>query len=204
MESIVVLANGEFPVHEIPVKKLRNANRIVCCDGAVDYLVSLNIEPTVIVGDMDSISRQRKEIYKSKIVQVSDQDTNDLTKAVHWCINEGITRIDILGATNKREDHTLGNISLLADYTAKLKVEMHTNYGVFSAHFNSGKFDSHLGQQVSIFSLDPQTSVSSQNLKYALNNYKLDAWWKGTLNESLGDWFELTFESGKLVVFRQY
>ena len=47
------------------------------------------------------------------IVHVTEQETNDLNKAFRYCLANGWTDIVILGATGKREDHTLGNIGLL-------------------------------------------------------------------------------------------
>ena len=59
-----------------------------------------------------------------------------------------------------------------------------------------------MGQQVSIFSLDKRP-VSSQNLKYPLNESVLDNLWKGSLNESLGETFTLHTE-GKIIVYRTF
>jgi len=57
----------------------------------------------------------------------------------------------IVGATGKREDHTLGNISLLADYMKTAKVVMVTDYGIFTPMQGITEFTSHKGQQVSLF-----------------------------------------------------
>ena len=47
---------------------------------------------------------------------MKDQETNDLTKAVNYVKTLGFREVLILGATGRREDHTLGNISLLAQF----------------------------------------------------------------------------------------
>ena len=61
----------------------------------------------------------------------ADQETNDLTKSVHFCAYKTDEEIAIVGGTGYREDHTLGNISLLADYMEAATVMMVTNYGIF-------------------------------------------------------------------------
>ena len=33
--DVVIVANGEFPTHEIPLGILKNAKHIVACDGAI-------------------------------------------------------------------------------------------------------------------------------------------------------------------------
>ena len=82
------------------------------------------------------------------------------------------------------------------------KVEMITDYGIFTPISLTTGFESRKGQQVSIFNFD-RTPISSKNLKYPLDKYILDNLWKGTLNESLGDSFTVETE-GKTIVYRTF
>jgi thiamine pyrophosphokinase len=108
-----VLANGKFPDHPNPLNYLLNAKRVICCDGAADSLIDFGLEPFAIVGDCDSVNKKIADRYRDRLFRNDDQETNDLTKAVKWCSEQGYKEIVILGATGKREDHTIGNISLL-------------------------------------------------------------------------------------------
>lgn len=200
----VILANGKYPTHEVPLKHLREADLIVCCDGATKKLVAHGLEPGIIIGDLDSVSPALKKRYKKVLVQDSDQETNDLTKAVNWCISSGIKEVTILGATGIREDHTLGNISLLADYSRKIDVVMLTDTGSFRVYDRRVTVSSRSGQQVSLFSIDPALAVTSSGLLYPLSNLRLASWWRGTLNEAEGETFRLEFERGQLIVFMEY
>lgn len=200
----VILANGKFPEHKIPLQYLNDAERIICCDGAADSLVSYGLEPYAIVGDCDSISPVITERYGGRIYTDDDQETNDLTKAVTWCAGKGYQDLVILGATGKREDHSLGNISLLADYASKVAVKMLTDTGLFFPLLHSDKIDSVPGQQVSIFSINQETIITSYGLKYPLHKRKLRNWWEATLNEATGDHFSLDFEGGPLIVFLSF
>ena len=183
----VILANGQYPSHAVPLRHLEEADLIVCCDGATEKLVAHGIEPGIITGDLDSVSPELKRKYKSILVQDSDQETNDLTKAVKWCISQGIKEVVILGATGIREDHTLGNISLLADYNRDVRAVMLTDTGSFHVFTGTVTIDSYPGQQVSLFSIDPDLAVTSQGLRYPLQNLRLTSWWRGTLNETSGN-----------------
>lgn len=199
----VVLCNGAFPEHPVPVSILKRARTIICCDGAIMNLLAFGMEPTMIVGDLDSINFAMREKYADRVFHNPDQETNDLTKAVKWAVANGIRNITILGATGLREDHTLGNISLLGEYISMLdSVQMVTDTGVFCAISQPTTFRSCKGQQVSIFSLNPATTVSSENLKYPLPQH-LASWWCGTLNESLSDSFTIK-TNGTLIVYRKY
>lgn len=185
MSEIIILAHGSFPHHQIPLGILNSGKPIICCDGAVKELDKRGISPYAIVGDMDSIGIELSEKYKTILYKFEEQETNDLTKSFKFSLNYVPERIIILGATGKREDHTIGNISLLLDYSrlTNAKVEMYTDYGLFMPHTGSGFFDFKEGTQISIFSLSPDTKIASEGLKYPLKGVEFDSWWKATLNE---------------------
>lgn len=115
-KKVIIVADGAFPTHAEPLRLLREAGFVVCCDGAAASLTGYGIEPGIIIGDLDSLTNELAERYSDRLLPDPDQETNDLTKAVYWCIRHKATDLTILGATGKREDHTLGNISLLASY----------------------------------------------------------------------------------------
>jgi len=192
--EVVILANGLFPKTKRLLDILDSADKIICCDGAVNKLLERGRVPSVIIGDLDSVDKEIKVQYADILVPIADQNTNDLTKAVMWCKENGITKVKILGATGEREDHTLANISLLAHYKQFLEVNLFTDYGVFIPITESRSFPSFRGQQVSIFSLTPDVEVNSQGLKYPLQNKKLTQWWMGTLNEATGNSFSIRFD----------
>lgn len=203
--STVIVADGKFPEHEIPLKALRDANIVVCCDGAATKVDRHGIVPTAIVGDLDSLNSNLREKYSDRLFHEPDQDSNDLTKAVKWCISRDYTDIVILGATGLREDHTLGNISLITNYS-KLgaNVRMLTDTGCFIPLLKSSILTSFKGQQVSIFSPNNKTLITTTNLLYPICNRSLEEYWMGTLNESLGDSFGINFENGSLIIFMTF
>ena len=202
--STVVLADGSFPVHEIPMGYLRRAGRIICCDGSARKLMESGFEPLAIVGDLDSLDIEIAGKYSDKLFCDKSQETNDLTKAVRWCSERGFKDIAILGATGKREDHTIGNISLLTEYARDVNVIMITDTGIFVPYIRTCTITSFPGQQVSIFSIDPETEITSSGLKYRLEGIKLNNWWRATLNEATGESFELRFNGGPLLVYLKF
>ena len=66
-EPVIVLANGKYPKHPLPLKKLISAGCIICCDGAVNKLDKKGFSPTIIIGDLDSIDKALLSKYKNKI-----------------------------------------------------------------------------------------------------------------------------------------
>ena len=130
--SAVILAAGDFPNHVLPLRILRTAENLIVCDGALEELLEYEIEPTAVVGDGDSLSEELKQRYAHIYHPISEQEFNDLTKATlfarsHLKMDASThtrPRFCYLGATGKREDHTLGNISLMLYYYRQLAIDL--------------------------------------------------------------------------------
>lgn len=178
----VLLAGGDYPTGAIPLGLLKSAEYVVCCDGAANEYIERGNIPNAIIGDGDSLTAINREKYSDILHIIEEQESNDQTKAIHYLIAKGYKRIAILGATGKREDHTIGNISLLLEYM-KLDIEVRsvTNYGVFIPVRDTQEFETTVGAQISIFNLNA-TFFNSIGLKYPI--YDFTAWWQGTLNEA--------------------
>lgn len=205
-ELTVILADGAFPAGKEALEYLNSAARIICCDGAARSLVAYGREPDRIIGDLDSLSEEFKRRFADRIEQESEQESNDLSKAFRYCCRKGYKNIVILGATGKREDHTLGNLSLLSLYNRQVPgIKIVTDYGCFTVAAESGSFESFKGMQISIIALDGDTPVSAENLKYPMDELLLHRWYQATLNEALGEKFTLTFPQGKeLLLYRTF
>ena len=192
--DVVILANGAFPTHVVPLKVLNEAERVVCCDGAVKAFPKADI----VIGDGDSVPAE----FRDRLIQVDEQEDNDLTKATRYCKAQGWHNIAYVGCTGKREDHTLGNISLLMRYYREMNINgtMFTDSGYFTPAQGEQTFDSMPGQQVSIFNFGCKT-ITSEGLRW--NSYAYQELWQGTLNESLADHFTMRTD-GFYMIFRTY
>jgi thiamine pyrophosphokinase len=148
----VILANGDYPSASLPLQILGEAPFVVCCDGGANEYIAQGHLPNIIIGDGDSLSEENRLKYVSLIHHNPDQETNDQTKAVQYLLSEGKKRIAIVGATGRREDHTIGNISLLMEYRRMgADVRSYTDYGIFIPCKDTYTFECRKGQQVSIF-----------------------------------------------------
>ena len=203
--SLVILADGDFPTSEKALRALDDAECVIACDGAALKLLASGRQPDHIVGDMDSLPADFQQRYAHIISRSACQETNDLTKAFRLAQSLSPSRITILGATGRREDHTLGNISLLLDYAreAACPVCMLTDFGRFEAIFDTATLSSVKDQEISIFAFDPTLNVKSAGLDYPTDSVVFDSLWKATLNVASGDSFslELSHPCGVLVYF---
>lgn len=196
----IILANGNYPSHPLPLALLNRAEYVVCCDGAADEYISRGNIPNAIVGDGDSISAENKKRFADIIFYSNDQETNDQTKAVNFCLAQGKKNILIVGATGKREDHSLGNISLLMDYPQTAHIQMVTDYGFFTPAHNDGCFQCYPQEQISLINF-AATGIRGENLRYPLRDFT--NWWQGTLNETQADEFKI-YAKGRYLIYRAF
>ena len=71
----VILANGEYPSHPLPLQMLENAEFVVCCDGAANEYILRGHTPDVIIGDGDSLSPEYKELFSPIVHQIKKRTT---------------------------------------------------------------------------------------------------------------------------------
>lgn len=181
----VILAAGEFPKRGgLAWQALAAARIVVCCDSAADaYRRRFHAEPTVVVGDCDSV----KGCF-ANVVRVAEQETNDLEKAIRYCRERGWKNPLILGAMGRREDHTLGNIFRALDH----KLDILTDFGRFHAIDGRAVLRVKKGAAVSVFAPNPQTRVTSKGLEWPLDDVAFTNLYCATLNRAASSRIELT------------
>lgn len=186
----VILANGSYPTHEIPLEILKGHGYLCCCDRAGLTALEHGLRPDAIVGDGDSMPLSTQRELADIFHKVDEQEYNDLTKATRFMLAKGFKKIVYLGATGLREDHTIANVSLMATYRKEMGVEpiMATDYGWFSVNEGKHVFRAFPGQQVSIFNLGC-SKLSSRGLRW--DAYPYATAWQGTLNEAVASSFEM-------------
>ena len=184
----VILAAGDFPrTGGAAWRLLAGAKRVVCCDGAAQaYRRRFKREPLAIVGDLDSLKGGRSG--GARIVHVAEQETNDLAKAVRWCAAQGWKRPVIVGATGKREDHTLGNVFRALAFG----LEIVTDHGRFVPFEGRLRLKVAAGAPVSVFAPDPTTRMTSKGLEWPLDGVRFDNLYCATLNRAMATTVTLT------------
>ena len=207
--NIVIICDGSFPRTEYPRYLIRTADFIICCDGALKKFIRNSKAifgterlPDRVVGDMDSLPENLRKKHADIIVKIDEQEHNDQTKAFRWAMEniEGIESITILGATGQREDHTIGNISLLMEYArmydlegSGIQVQMITDHATIVAVTDTVEMDCGEGRQISILTPDNTLRIKSEGLRWKTDDVVFDNWWKATLNIAVQDNIRLEF-----------
>lgn len=207
--NIVIICDGSFPRTEYPRYLIRTADFIICCDGALKKFIRNSKAifgaerlPDRVVGDMDSLPESLRKKHADIIVKIDEQEHNDQTKAFRWAMENltDIESITILGATGQREDHTIGNISLLMEYARMydlegmgIQVQMITDHATIVAVTDTVEMDCGEGRQISILSPDNTLRIKSEGLRWKTDDVVFDNWWKATLNVAVQDNIRLEF-----------
>lgn len=188
----LVLANGAYPKESTALSLIEawaqapEDRHLVCCDGAVNKLLSLqSVLPNKVVGDLDSISPQLRSLLGDRLIQVKEQESNDLSKTMRYIHSTlGLRSIVLLGATGEREDHTLGNLSLLPSYAPLVEeLVLMTDTGYFRLITEASTMEVVPGSQISFFNFE-RSPISVRGVHWALEQHILPYLWSGTLNRA--------------------
>ena len=209
MATAVIVGNGQFPKKEYPLYLLESADYVICCDGALDtylrHFRGRNLRrPDVVIGDMDSLSKKTAERFRDIAVEIDEQETNDQSKAFHYILEHfpDVDTVHILGATGKREDHTIGNLSLLMEYAREMRrqdcgrtvfVDIVSDWSTAFAITDTCTLDVGEGRSVSIICPDNSLNIKSEGLVWPTDNVVFDNLWQATLNRASADRISLTF-----------
>jgi len=207
MPRAVIFANGELPDLESARALLRADDLIVCADGGARHAFALGLTPSLVVGDMDSLTKEESKRVQATGAQIAlfprDKNETDLELALGHAIEAGCREIVIVGALGGRIDQTLANLSLL------------TNAGLstFDLRLDDGVEEIFLcrdqaqvrGRSGDLVSLIPWggevTGVITENLKWPLQSETLYPHkTRGISNEMLGEAASIKINSGLLLV----
>lgn len=212
MKDIAIIGNGEFPQKKPIHDFIRSSDEIIFCDGAfsrfldTDMQKSILTKPFIVTGDLDSIDPGIKASLEAegRLRHNPDQETNDQTKAFNLAMSgisaETEARINFIGATGLREDHTIANMGLLMDYACneavlrgRISIRMISDYCIAFPMTGSGSFKCGTGRSVSIFSPDPALTIVSDGLEWQTSGVRFTNWWQASLNRATKETVGLQF-----------
>ena len=201
-KPFIILANGQYPSHLSALNKLHTAGTIICTDGSANKLLENGLTPNVIIGDMDSTTVDQNS-FKGLYVKIIDQENTDLDKAFEWCKLNNLSPLTVLGTSQLREDHTIGNLILLANYSDELDINFVTDYFTITCHHGKRSFTSFKQQLVSIVPVEDIQSITTEGLEFPLIDEPFPLSSRGISNRATGHQFIIT-SSGKIWVFRSH
>lgn len=199
---ILIVANGAKPAESMLIHHADQSDVLIAADGGASVCLHAGIRPDVIIGDMDSF-RAQPEFGELNIIIDTDQETNDLEKALKHAKMLGGSHITILGATGIRLDQTLKNISVMQQF-----------YGIFEELIfrdemcwmrilpKEFSFNVNPGTVISLFPISGVVEgITTDGLKYPLNNEQLENGVRdGSSNEAVSNKVTVSHGAGSLLL----
>jgi thiamine pyrophosphokinase len=173
MHDYLIVANGDFLPKEI-ILEIAQDKLMIALDGAYDRLIRLNIQPSILLGDFDSIIELPNKPDLT-IIPAPDQLHTDLSKAIHYCDSQSAKSITIICATGGRLDHHEGAMrNLRVYYRPDRPMILHTDQqSILYARDQEIAIKGEIGDKCGIIAY-PQGSVSSHGLFYEANHFPLE------------------------------
>ena len=98
----VIFANGEIRDIHLVKPLIKEKDDIVSADGGVRYIRSLNLIPKLVIGDLDSVSRDDIKFLNDNNVEIlkfpTEKDQTDLDIALRELVKRGYKDILVVGA----------------------------------------------------------------------------------------------------------
>jgi thiamine pyrophosphokinase len=208
-EPALIIANGEACSQKLLNELLEWSPYVVVLDGAIHRVLDLNIKLDVLLGDFDrneiSISTIREHQDSVEIVHTPDQDKTDLEKAIDFLIERGHRAVNILWATGRRADHTIGNITNVVRFRNKITITILDDYStiyllpkspeVFQKWYSKGT-------PISLIPVGDVSGLTTENLVYNLKDDKLSLGYRiSSSNEVLEDGIvKISYQNGDLIM----
>ena len=118
MKRAVIFVNGNLSNIDQAKNIIKKDDRLIAADGAVGHIIKLGLIPSVIIGDMDSISPnllEQSHLSPTILIKYpTKKDKTDFELAVDYCLESKFEEIIIFGVFGDRIDHFIGNILLMA------------------------------------------------------------------------------------------
>ena len=181
-DNIVLIANGSFPKHRIPLDLISSAEFVICCDGAANSFQKISKNIDIIIGDLDSLDNRLLKQNETEIIHIENQNDNDLRKGLNWISeNTNIQNLSIIGATGLRDDHSIGNLASFLYNKYNFNIKIFTDTGCFYVLNQSDTINTFIGQPISLFCINDNQKITTKGLKYKLKNSSINLY-NSTLN----------------------
>ena len=206
MKKCIILANGKPPKKSIITFFQRNGyNKIICADGGANSALKMGLIPDAIIGDLDSISSEAINEFKSvsKIIRIRRQNDTDVEKCLKYAIRKKYDEALLLGATGNRLDHTFCNIGIVLKFFPKIKISLIAEDSFLKAYTGNVKLKTFPGETISLYGISPKTKITSNGLKYELRNISLPFGVReSTSNIAIKNFVKLSFNGGVIFIIR--
>lgn len=207
MSRAVIFVNGHIPDLELVRRLIRSGDTLLAADGGTRHALSLGLTPTVVIGDLDSLTDDDRRMLDAAGTEIRTYPRNknetDFELSLHYVVEAGFHDILIIAALGDRLDQTLGNLAVLTDPSLG-GLQVRVDDGLEQAFFVSAqaRVDGSPGDLISLIPWGGEvTGVTTDRLRWELQGDTLyPNKTRGISNELLGETASVSLESGLLLV----
>ena len=187
--------------------------RLIAADGGAAHVLSAGLVPDVVVGDFDSLAASERERLEALGVELRvaapDKDESDMELCLLTALEDGATRVTIVGALGLvRPEHSVANLLLLADPRLDGVEVVIAGRGSRVSRIGTvdgpgeATIEGQRGDFVSLFGLDTAVEgVTTSGLRFALTDETLPLGpSRGLSNELTSGRARVTTRRGRLLV----
>ena len=204
----VVVVAGSSLSTGLEAERLDEADLLIAVDGGAGAVIATGLVPSVLIGDMDSISATARRDLEALGVEVVllevAKDETDTEAALRLAVERGAGEITVYGALGgPRLDHLLGNLLLLTSpWLDGVRVRMVDDLHEAFLVKREAAFGGVRGDFVSLLPLTPEVEgVWTEGLLYPLAGETLHQWsTRGMSNEMISARARVTHGSGVLLL----
>lgn len=205
--SAFVLCNGEPPSRTLVRRIAGQCDLFLAADGGANTAKRYRMQPDIIIGDLDSVTPATLKAFSSRMVlHVARQDNTDLEKALDFLAARKVGQVFIAGATGGRIDFTLGNLAVIWNYVAFMRLTILGDGWYARPVQGSMMFSAPRGTVASILPFTSCSGVTISGLRYRLRDASMDVGEVGVSNVVTASSSSVSVRRGKLllIVFAPY
>jgi len=202
----VLFANGMIDQESVEHLTIRTDDIIVSVDGGFRHVQALDINPHIIIGDMDSIDSHHLPNLEEQGVEIHRfppaKDETDLELALHILRNRGYDECLIIGALGGRIDQTLANIWMMAsESSTDFSISLDDGCEHIVVILDETTINGDKGDLLSLIPFGgPVQGIVTNGLAYPLQDEALyPEKTRGLSNVLLGNQAKISIRSGKLL-----
>lgn len=179
MNKIAIVANGSHENLQAFLPYFKACDMVIGVDGGLNALNNLGVDPTIILGDYDSVESSLLESYKAKDIPCvafpTRKDATDSELAIDYAIKQDPQVLYLFGMTGKRLDHGLTNIHMLKKIPQDIKACMLDAYNEIYYCKQNFEIEGYKGRNLSIIPIAQQVSgIWTKGLDYPLKDEVLN------------------------------
>lgn len=206
MKRCVIVGGADIKDYNRIKNMLRKDDFVIYCDCGLKHREPLGTEPRLIIGDFDSWDKPDTDI--ETIVLPVIKDDTDTVYAVKEALKRGYDEFLLIGVFGGRLDHTLGNLSIIANlFKQGRKVTAADDYSIVTVVGSNPEFINDAFSFFSLLAIDGKAEgVTIKNAKYPLDNAVISPDFPlGVSNEVLpGKTAEVSVKSGNLILVKVF